>query len=76
MSTNILQRLVRCERTEKTMSLYDFGSDYAQTYIETCKGCGADIEVSTQQDRCPEYTTEIYIKCGCGESVEFELPVN
>lgn len=58
------------------MDLYDFGSDVAQTYIETCKGCGTDIEVSTQQDRCSEYTAEVYVKCRCGESVRFELPVN
>jgi hypothetical protein len=56
--------------------LYDFGSECAQTYIETCSGCGEDIQVSTQEDRCPEYTTEVYVRCRCGTSVRFELPVN
>jgi hypothetical protein len=56
--------------------LYDFGSKYAQTYIETCSGCGEDILVSTQEDINPEYTTEVYVRCRCGSSARFELPVN
>lgn len=57
------------------MKLYDFGSDVAQTYYENCE-CGRKIEVSTQKDDGPEYYTEIFIRCNCGRSVRFELPVN
>jgi len=55
--------------------MYDFGDEDAQTYKEKCI-CGNEIEVSTQKDECPEYHTTIYVKCSCGESVEFILPVN
>ena len=58
------------------MDIYDFGSDSSETYLGQCKGCDTEIEVSAQQDRHAEYTTEIYVKCRCGESVKFELPVN
>lgn len=57
-------------------NLYDFGSDVAQTYKSKCKKCGIEIEVSTQQDKYPEYYTDIFIRCSCGGSVHFELPVN
>lgn len=54
---------------------YDFGSDVAQTYKEKCS-CGEVIEISTQRDNGPEYYTYIYVKCRCGKSVPFSLPVN
>ena len=57
------------------IELYDFGGSHAQTYSKTCT-CGRVIEVSTQQDRDPEYYTDIYVKCECGKSVAFSLPVN
>ena len=57
------------------MDIYDFGSDVAQTYRRNCE-CGEIIEVSTKQDSCPEYYTDIFIKCNCGKSVHFTLPVN
>ena len=34
------------------------------------------IEILTQPDRHPEYYTQIFVKCSCGKSVEFCLPVN
>lgn len=43
---------------------------------EKCSNCGKEIQISTQQDRNPEYYTDIYIKCDCGNSVSFLLPVN
>lgn len=55
--------------------LYDFESSIQQTYTKQCE-CGEVHEVSTQPDQSPEYYTTIFIKCGCGKSVEFELPVN
>lgn len=56
--------------------LYKFGSSYAQTYKAPCDQCGREIEVSTQQDRCPEYHTDVYVRCECGGSARFSLPVN
>lgn len=61
--------------SNETTALYEFGSRYAQTYEATCK-CGKRVEVSTQKDKKPEYYTEIHIRCVCGESVAFTLPVN
>jgi len=55
--------------------MYDFGGEFAQTYAQTCE-CGEIIEVSTQRDRGPEYYATVYVKCACGKSVLFELPVN
>ena len=55
--------------------MYDFDEECAETYMEACE-CGRITQVSTQQDSSPEYTTEVYVKCECGESVRFELPVN
>lgn len=56
-------------------NMYDFGSEYAQTYKGKCE-CGNEIEVSTQRDDCPEYKTDVFVKCRCGKSVGFLLPVN
>ena len=56
--------------------MYDFDGSYAQTYKEVCDKCGNIIEVSTQADRNPEYYTEVFIRCKCGESIPFVLPVN
>ena len=60
--------------TEK-IDMYDFGGEFQQTYKNTCK-CGNKIEVSNQKDQHPEYYTDVFVKCGCGKSVKFELPVN
>jgi hypothetical protein len=57
------------------VSYYDFGQEEAQTYEKTCE-CGRKIEVSTQKDCYPEYYAEIHVRCACGRSVEFSLPVN
>ena len=54
---------------------YDFGGEFQQTYTNTCE-CGKDIDVSTQRDEHPEYYTEVFVKCECGKSVRFNLPVN
>jgi len=59
----------------KDIGMYDFGGMFAQTYEEECE-CGRTIKVSTQEDDRPEYTTEVYVKCKCGSSVSFVLPVN
>jgi hypothetical protein len=54
---------------------YDFGGRESQVYTKTCD-CGKVHEVSTQEDIEPEYYTSVFIKCDCGRSVGFELPVN
>ncbi len=55
---------------------YDFGGKFSQIYKEICI-CGEEIEVSTQDDKSsPEYHTAVHIRCRCGKSVEFSLPVN
>jgi ribosomal protein L31 len=56
--------------------LREFGSEYAQTYKAKCNKCGNEIEVSTQKDGSPEYYTDVFVRCSCGGSVHFELPVN
>lgn len=58
------------------MSIYDFGSEFAQVYEEACV-CGEVIRLSTQRDSSPEYYTDVHVECQkCGESVAFNLPVN
>lgn len=44
-------------------------------YHSSCE-CGKIHTVLTQQDRSPEYYTNVFIKCDCGEYVLFDLPVN
>jgi hypothetical protein len=56
-------------------SAYDFNGKYAQTYTEECE-CGKEVSVSTQQDEQPECYTYVFVKCVCGKSVGFVLPVN
>jgi len=51
------------------------GQPTAQTYTAACE-CGTIIEVSTQQDDSPEYYTTVFVRCQCGKSVGFRLPVN
>lgn len=55
--------------------MYDFGGEFAQVYKKKCS-CGREIEVSTQQDNDPEYYTDVFVRCVCGGSVAFSLPVN
>lgn len=45
-------------------------------FIEKCEICDLDITVFTQEDSFPEYYTNVYVKCTCGNCVLFELPVN
>lgn len=57
-------------------TMYDFGEEFAQTYKEKCKECGRVTEVSTQRDNHPEYYADVVVRCTCGASVLFNLPVN
>ena len=54
----------------------DFGGFWSHIYKQQCANCHIIHEVSTQPDDSPEYYTDIYIKCRCGNSVKFTIPVN
>jgi hypothetical protein len=55
--------------------IFDFGDPDACTYSAICE-CGRKIEVSAQKDHFSEYITDVFVRCICGKSVHFELPVN
>ena len=62
--------------TKVYTTIEDIPSFEDTEYKETC-ACGNVLECTTQQDNCPEYHTDVYIKCQkCGSYVEFTLPVN
>ena len=50
-------------------------SDWHVPYTEECKS-GHEVTVFTQSDSNPEYYTEVWVKCKCGDLVKFDLPVN
>lgn len=52
----------------------DEGDQYS--YTQKCPCCDLEQEVLTQRDGFPEYYTNIYLKCQCGEFIHFQLPVN
>lgn len=45
-------------------------------YVKECNCCGYEEKILTQSHDSPEYETEIYVQCQCGEYIKFELPVN
>ena len=45
-------------------------------YVEHCDNCGERHSMFTQSDNCPEYYTQVALRCPCGEYVMFNLPVN
>jgi hypothetical protein len=45
-------------------------------YEKACDNCNTVHKLQTQQDNFPEYYTDIFIECKCGNLVHFELPVN
>lgn len=67
------EKLTTDERNK--IDIHDFGGWFAQTYQEKCV-CGNITEVSSQNDDNTEYQISVFVKCQCGESVEFLLPVN
>lgn len=60
------------------MKLRDFEHEFdaRQNYESTCDNCGKVTVVRTQADGNPEYYTGVYVECGCGDWVFFNLPVN
>lgn len=58
----------------KTVKHEDY--DMCGVYTNKCN-CGKELEVRTQSgDHCPEYYTNVHVKCDCNSYVLFELPVN
>jgi hypothetical protein len=45
-------------------------------YKVKCECCKEEHVLFTQSDCCPEYYTNVYLRCNCGEYIEFKLPVN
>ncbi len=45
-------------------------------YKKDCDCCGLTQQILTKRDNFPEYYAEIYLRCQCGEYIEFDLPVN
>ncbi len=58
------------------MNLRDIPEGLRYEYEEQCPCCENVLTVRTQCDNYPEYITEIFILCSCGEYIEFNLPVN
>ena len=65
----------KTDNMKKKLNKHDFGGKHAETYQKECD-CGETVEVSTQEDSFPEYYTDVYVRCKCGKSVAFSLPVN
>lgn len=45
-------------------------------YIQECYICKMGVKVLAQASNFPEYETEIYVQCDCGNFLLFILPVN
>lgn len=58
------------------MKLEEISETSRYSYKKKCSCCDLEQEILTQRDNYPEYETEIYLKCQCGEFIEFILPVN
>ena len=66
----------RAKAAEEVGRIVFEGDEDACTYTGECE-CGRVIEVSTQDGiDVSEYVTTVYVRCTCGKSVRFELPVN
>jgi C4-type Zn-finger protein len=45
-------------------------------YTQICPICTMEMKILTQHHNLPEYETEVYVQCQCGNYLEFILPVN
>jgi hypothetical protein len=45
-------------------------------YIQECPCCYMTTLVLANKWNSPEYETDVYVQCQCGEFLEFVLPVN
>lgn len=58
------------------MNIDDIPEGLRCEYEQECPTCLMTMTVLTQRGNSPEYETEIYVQCSCGEYIEFILPVN
>jgi len=58
------------------MNIDDICEGDRYEYEEECPCCGLTQQLLTQKDDFPEYYTYVYLRCQCGEYIQFELPVN
>jgi len=58
------------------MKIEEIDQHQRYAYIEKCPCCDLEQEILTQNNNFAEYETEIYLKCQCGEFIQFVLPVN
>ena len=58
------------------MKLEEISQFLRVEYEMVCDICQTKQTILTQAHVVPEYETEIYLLCQCGNYIEFELPVN
>ena len=58
------------------MQINEIPEGLRNPYVKECEICGIEQTILTQRGNFPEYETEVYLKCQCGEFIEFILPVN
>lgn len=58
------------------MNFEEIPQSLRNEYSQECDVCGMTSNILTQRDNFPEYETEIYVLCRCGNYIEFILPVN
>jgi hypothetical protein len=58
------------------MRIEEISEGYRNEYEMICDLCEMKQLILTQRNSFPEYETEIYLQCVCGNFVQFILPVN
>lgn len=58
------------------MNIEEIPEGLRYEYKKVCDVCDMTMKVMTQRNNSPEYETEVYIQCNCGNWIEFILPVN
>ncbi len=55
---------------------HEIPKEYRYEYSKKCEVCDMESTLLTQNDNYPEYDTDVYLRCTCGNHILFELPVN
>jgi len=58
------------------MKLEEILKTYRHEYKADCDICELTQTVLTKESNYPEYETQVYLQCQCGNYLEFILPVN
>lgn len=58
------------------MDLQEIDPHLRCLYVELCPKCKEIQHILTKRSNDPEYETEIYLRCQCGNYIKFILPVN